>query len=261
MGKKVKHINFICNYSPHDGKVEENSLLNKDLILEQIKNENSKRLSHSHFNLKKFKIVKKPKTGDIRNNLPLSHNFKSQNYLDEKFSSNMKYNENHAEDLFRLKDTLNGELGNSQTPSSFKLMRKSYTDLTAGNENFLRASTSHLNFRNKSTQIETPQSLNTPNPKFQIYEKSLFKTFHIDQKENVDSIEKIKKIIEHNEYLEGKNRLPKISSILDQESLKSIKIKLKNNKIMGEKYNPMNFYHNQSKSTTRRNIYGGLFLH
>jgi hypothetical protein len=218
-------------------------------------------LSHSHFNLKKFKIVKKPKTGDLRNNFRLSHNFKSQNYLDEKFSSNMKYKENHAEDLFRLKDTFKGVLGNSQTPSSFNFMRKSDTDLSEGNENFLRASTSHLNFRNNSIQIETPKSPNTPNPKFQIYEKSLFKTFHIDQKENVEAIEKMKKIIEHNDYLEGKNQLPKISSILNQERLKSVKIKLKNNKIMGEKYNPMNFYHNQSKSTTRRNIYGGLFLH
>lgn len=217
-------------------------------------------MSQSNFEYKKFKIVKKPNTSDFSNNLRRSLNFKSQNYFVEKFGSNMKYQDNHAEELHRLKDTFNRILGNSQTPPTFKLTRASYTDIRKGG-NSIGATTSYLNFRNESNQIESPFYSTTPNQKFQNYEKCLLKTYHIDENECEDSTEKFNKIIEHNEYLEGKNHLPKISLILNQERLKSIKIKLKNNKIMGEKYNPMNFYHNQSKSTTRRNINGGLFLH
>ena len=218
-------------------------------------------MTKNHFNLKKFKIVKKHKFSDNAANLRRSKNFKSQNNLDENFNSNMKYKEDYVEDLSRLKETFKSTTETSKTPAMFKLLRHSYTDLGKRNENFISASNSNLNYDNKSNQIESQNFQTNPNPKFQIYEKSLLRTFNIDKKENDNALEKMQKIIKHNEYLEAINQLPKISAILSQEKLKSVEIKLKSNKIMGERYNPLNFYHNQSKSTTRRNIYGGLFLH
>jgi len=68
-------------------------------------------------------------------------------------------------------------------------------------------------------------------------------------------------IVKNIEHFQNDPRLPTISTIFNQNEIKNVSISIRRNKIMGEKYNPLNFSHDKLKSTTKRNCYGALFQH
>jgi hypothetical protein len=72
---------------------------------------------------------------------------------------------------------------------------------------------------------------------------------------------KLKNILIKIKELESNGKYPNISNLTNQMKTQNIDIKLVNNKAMGEKYNPMNFYHRFSKTTKGRNLYGAVFEH
>ena len=181
-----------------------------------------------------------------------------QPHSDENDVNGSKYKEDHVQQLNNLKESLRGidaDDNSKKTPKLFSSHKKRNNSLGF---TFNQIPNVHHDINSKNSNL-SPRS---PNPKFQIFKNRLLKTFNIDkQLDNTNELERFEKILEHNDYLETHHMLPKISVIFNQEKIKNVEIKLKSNKIMGEKYNPLNFYHNQSKSTTRRNIYGSLFQH
>lgn len=186
--------------------------------------------------------------------------------------SNTKYKEDHLQGLKRLKQNLrnyNSLRDNYSVTSSNELK---YNHTSSGffsasvkrNDSLAFRSSQDPNIK-KEIRLHTANGVDSKptssNFKFKIFTKSLLTAFNLDKQDDIEELKRMQRIIKNNENLEKIEKLPKIATICNQQKLKNIQIKLKSNKIMGEKYNPMNFYHNQSKSTTRRNINGALFQH
>ena len=230
------------------------SILKGNKVLKMAETEN-------FFNSQKTPKATLKQKKDFPISLRRSSTIKSKNIQSPSDDNDLigsRYKEDHVQQLNTLKETLKKldiDDNSKKTPKLF-LSNKKRNNSLGFTFNHVPNLHHDLNFKNSYLFTRNP------NPKFQIFNNRLLKTFNIDKQiDNTHELERFEKIIEHNDYLESLHKLPKISVIFNQEKIKNIEIKLKSNKIMGEKYNPMNFYHNQSKSTTRRNIYGALFQH
>jgi hypothetical protein len=234
---------------------------NQFTLQDEDKQRNMAPIEKMYFSQKITKSHLKSKS-DFPVSLRQSRKIKLKNtkvQADDNPLSDMKYKEDHVDQLKSLKDTLRSL---DQVPkTTHKLFSPSSKRNNSLGFTFNHVPNLHYDSEFSSDSFNANFS-RTPNPKYQRFKNTLLKTFDIEKHlDNAQEIERFHKIIEHSEYLEGIDKLPKISTIFNQEKIKNVEIKSKSNKIMGERYNPMNFYHNQSKSTTRRNIYGALFQH
>lgn len=159
----------------------------------------------------------------------------------DKIDFNLRYKEDHLSNLKNLKDSLlrNNEFNNA----CFK---------TVGNILTSRESNG-FRFNNVPHFVnsEKPKNLS---PKYKLYQDKLLRCSSIRKDE--DNL-----ILKNIEHFENDKRLPTISNICNQNEIKNVSITINRSKIMGEKYNPLNFYHDKLKSTTKRNFYGALFQH
>lgn len=71
---------------------------------------------------------------------------------------------------------------------------------------------------------------------------------------------KLKEILNSVRLQEKTKKFPDINSICSQNKIRNVDLHI-SSKEMGEKYNPLNFYHGLSKSTIKRNQHGALYQH
>lgn len=108
---------------------------------------------------------------------------------------------------------------------------------------------------------EIPHIVSSPRSPCSIeFMKRIEKTLPRFKKEE-DENKKFDTILKTIKKYESNSKYPKLKNILNQGEIKNIEIFLGNNKIMGEKYNPLNFYHCSSKTNKRRNLHGATFEH
>lgn len=176
----------------------------------------------------------------------LSKNIRKNHHLEESLNktSHYKYYEDHLSNLKNLKESLerNYELysHNNQNLKTFGGI------LTGRNKNpyeFTFNKIPHIDGKQKEIS-----------PKFILYKDRLQKCIRIDTEEDAILIKNI-------ENFEKDAKLPTIGNICNQKAIKNVALTIKRNKIMGERYNPLNFYHDKLRSTTKRNFYGALFQH
>ncbi len=158
--------------------------------------------------------------------------------------SQQKYHEDHMANLKLLKESLYTE---DKIDAPKKLLGSSSSRFRfAQSDGFTSNNIPHI--------TTNSGYLKDNRRKYKLYNDQLMKCSTIKEEEK-------ESIVKNIENFENNKRLPTISTIYNQNEIKNVSISIRWNKIMGEKYNPLNFSHDKLKSTTKRNCYGALFQH
>jgi hypothetical protein len=160
-----------------------------------------------------------------------------------------KYDENYEATYHNLNKALSGFKNNFNT-----------IDYKAISNGFKSSSVPRVDNILKKTPICNKQSSKVTSQTFKLMNDKLNKVVEVGNIDNEN--ERLKKYlhtIQHQDL--HQHRLPNISKIAMQDKIKNVLIPVRNNKIMGEKYNPNNFHLDVLKSTTKRNVYGALHQH
>jgi hypothetical protein len=173
-----------------------------------------------------------------------------ENYI-KKFDDLKSLNNNHLNDLVKFNIHVNNVKNNTNSISRSPLGFSSYKVPRVHNSMDL----SGIKIKLENSKFNTINM----SPNHKLYNDKITKIF--ENKNTLEESKRINRIIESVEQMEMSNTLPKISTICSQNQMQTVSIQLRNHKVMGEKYNPLNFYHGKSKSTVRRNNHGALYEH
>jgi hypothetical protein len=187
-------------------------------------------------------------TKQLKNNLNLSpiKHFKLKKLLN---NIPNKYAENHTKNSFELKKSL----------SSFKTEYEHFNNDQVKTNKYGFKSFQVPRIDNIDSK-KNDQSMSLPvSPRLKLINSKMIKS--LSKGDFYEENEKMKEILNTNRQKELLSSFPNINNILNQNHIKNVQLNLKNNKIMGEKYDPFNYRLDLFKSNIRRNSYGALYQH
>jgi hypothetical protein len=193
-----------------------------------------------------FTSTTKPKKFNI--NLSPIKQFRSNKLLNNKAN---KYYENHLKNSLELKKSL----------SSFKseneefFMKEKSQNSKNGFKSFQVPRTDNLGTQSLDVSESTPLI----SPRIRLINSKIVKT--ISNGNYLQENQKMKEILKTARQKELTLKFPNINNILNQNEIQNADVRLINNKIMGERYNPFNYRLDLFKSAIRRNTYGALYQH
>ena len=193
---------------------------------------------------KKFKTLMSNSSSNFHKTTnSFNSTFSSKNYFNLTGIKNFKRNNNKGNPDEKYKEN----------------HEENYQNLTKSVKDFFKMKSTSL--VNGFRADEIPHLVSSPRSPCSIeFMKRIEKTLPKLKNEDEEN-RKFNNILKTIKKYESTSKYPNLKNILNQGEIKNIQILLGNNKTMGEKYNPLNFYHCLSKTNKRRNLYGAVFEH